>query len=339
MNYPVIDFHAHLMSLAGLEKICPVDQKSAFFRHWVPVLEPIAHVTEPVHDRFLRHIAMHYNSELSRSVYSRLGHLFLFEALRLFKRHGLERLIQSMQQHGIKHTVIHSLEPLTDTRQILEETARFPGRFSVFGSISKHDPDPAAYLEPLIRSGAIAGVKLHPMIGGYTAEDIYERTKEAIALAAEHELPVAIHTGHIPIEGLTGLSHCIRVGGLEPLVRAFPKCQFVFTHCGWESWRKALQMAVQYPNILVETSWQPARIIRRAVDTLGAERVLFGSDFPLFQEDQALQQVQKALTAKEFKQVACGNTLRLLKKPWHEVFCCPDALAHKHASQQVRARA
>ncbi len=320
MTFPVIDFHAHLMTLGGLEKICPEEQQTESFKQLVSVFEPVAQITEPIHDRLLRQMAMNYNCNTSRTVYAHFGKLFLMEALRLFKRHGLERLVDSMDEHGIKHTVIHSLEPLTNTREILDLVSRFPDRFSVFGSVSKDEIDPAAYLGPLVESRAIKGIKIHPMIGGFTGDDLVHRKKELMDLAAEYQLPVAIHTGHIPMESLTGLSHCIHIPEFEPLVKAFPKCQFVFMHGGWESWRKAIDMARKYPNIVLELSWQPARIIRRAVDALGAHRVIFGSDFPLFQQDLALHQVKEALSRREYEVVCCANALRLLKMESRDLF-------------------
>jgi len=41
--------------------------------------------------------------------------------------------------------------------------------------------------------------------------------------------------------------------------------------------------------------------------------VLFGSDFPLFQQWQALKEVRKALSPSEFQQVTSINAMRLLK--------------------------
>ncbi len=335
MQFPVLDFHAHLATLAGLDKLCPEDQQSESFKRLVSVFEPLAQLTEPVHDRILRQLAMHYNCDTSRSIYAAFGKLFLMEAMRLFKRHGLARLLESMDELGIRHTVIHSLEPLTHSHELAEELAKYPGRFSVFGSFSKWEEDPVSHLLPLVEKGTIKGIKIHPMIGGFTAENIYPQSKEVLALASEYELPVAIHTGHIPIEALTGLAHCIRIPYLEPLVKNFPKCKFVFMHCGWESWRVAVDAAKTYPNLLLEMSWQPARRIRRVVDALGAHRVIFGSDYPLFQQYLALHQVQEALTRDEFDMVACGNALRLLKMNYKELFykekiLLPALTAHAH---------
>ena len=49
-----------------------------------------------------------------------------------------------------------------------------------------------------------------------------------------------------------------------------------FYHC-----QAAIQAAQDLPNVLLDTSAMPyPEMIRRAVETIGAERVLFGSDGP-----------------------------------------------------------
>lgn len=314
-NIEIIDFHTHIMSLAGIEQVFPEARKNLFFSHVVPIVEPIADITEGIHDQLLRLLAMNFNDKYSRFVYSQFGQLFLMEALRLFKRHGLEKLVHSMDRLKISHSVIYSIEPLTSTQEIIDETtSKYPGRFSVFGSVARNHPDPVGYLMPFVEVGTIKGVKIHPMVGGYEACDLYDATKEYVALANEYDLPVCLHTGHIPIEGLCGRNvPCSEISAFESLIKEFPDCTFILNHTGWESWRAAIQMAKTYQNIIVETSWQPARVIRKAVKQLGAERVIWGSDFPLFQQWQALAEVERALNDREFELVASKNAKRLLK--------------------------
>lgn len=308
----IIDFHTHIMTLGGVEKIFPDARNSLFFKHVAPIVEPIADLTECVHDQLLRYLAMHYNNKLSRLVYSQCGELFLMEALRLFKRHGLDRLLKNMDRLEIEKSVIYSLEPLTRTSEILQLTAKHPGRFAVFASFSHAEPDPVAYLRPLIESGLVSGIKIHPMVGGFHAEDLLRDTRAPIALARDHGLPVSIHTGDIPIEQLTNQVACSDMSVIAPIIEEFPDCTFILNHLGWESWRPAIKLAKARPNVFVETSWQPARIIRRAVDALGRERVLFGSDYPMFQPWQALRELREALTASEFEMVAFRNAERIL---------------------------
>lgn len=308
----IIDFHAHIMSLAGMEKLFPESRNTLFYKHVVSLVEPLADITEGVHDQMMRYIAMHFNDDISRLVYSKFGLIVLMEALRLFKRHGLERLVKGMDRLGVQRSVIHSLEPLTTTQEILDETAKYPGRFSVFGSVESWHPDPVGYLAPFIENRLIQGVKIHPMVGGYQPQNFKNTVGGFVALASESGLPVAIHTGHIPIEALSKDVSCLKLSEIAPLIKAFPECTFILNHMGWESWRTAIELAKRQKNVILETSWQPAKVIRRAVDAIGPERVLFGSDFPLFQQWQALAEVRKALTFKEFKMVASDNAKRLL---------------------------
>ncbi|MBI2809707.1 MAG: amidohydrolase family protein [Candidatus Melainabacteria bacterium] len=308
----LVDFHTHLLPKANTKLICPEDQESAFFRYIVPVLEPVAHFSEPLHDQFLRYLAMHYNNALGRQMFRAFGHVFLMEALRLFKRYGMKELIHSMDKQGISHAVVYSLEPLTKTQEILDITEPYRDRISVFASVNNEIADRVGYLAPFVESGAVRGIKIHPQVGGYSRDDIFEATKDVITLAAEYRLPVCFHTGHIPVEALSGIGGNVDVKSIEPLIKAYPSCTIVLNHIGWESWREVLKIAVKYENVMVETSWQPAHVVRRAVKTIGAQRVLFGSDYPLFQQWQALRDVRRALARKDFEQVASLNAVRLL---------------------------
>jgi uncharacterized protein len=164
-----------------------------------------------------------------------------------------------------------------------------------------------------IESGLIDGLKIHPVVGGYACGELYSATKDIVDLAVQKDLPILIHTGHLPKEAIVGLAAgCNEVKYLEPLIAAFPRGRFVLAHIGWESWRQVLGFALKYKQVSVETSWQPARIIRRAVDMIGPERVIFGSDFPLFKQGMAFEQVNRALTNKELVMVTSTNAKRLL---------------------------
>jgi uncharacterized protein len=309
----VIDFHVHLQGSSGFDNLCVEERKTPFYKHVVPLIEQLAHLSEPIHDNISKHLALNYRDALSRFLYSRIGPVGLMEALRLFKTYNLKRLLGSMDSQGIDHAVVCSIEPLTITRDLLDLTSDYRDRISIFASVARDEPDPVGYLTPLLETGNVSGLKIHPIVAGYACGELYHRTKDAVALIDQAGLPVVIHTGHIPVDGLNGIGGCTEVQAIEPLIAAFPRTRFVLAHIGWESWRQVLKLASQYDNVSVETSWQPARIIRRAVDTLGPERVLFGSDYPLFRQALALQQVKDALSPREFVMVVSTNARRLLR--------------------------
>jgi predicted TIM-barrel fold metal-dependent hydrolase len=313
----ITDFHAHLRGLSEtMAQFCPADTSTPFFRNTAPLFERLARFSEPLHDGLIRWLALNRRGGLHRHIYGSVAQFSLMEVLRRFKSYDLKCLLRSMQQHGIDRTVIASLEPFITTQEILEIIAPCKEKFVVFASVARSEKNPAEYLRKYIESGQVAGLKIHPVIGGYACNELLEATRETVSLAVAHDLPILIHTGHIPSSTLAGLAGgCNEARAVEPLVAAFPQGKFVLAHIGWESWRYILRLAQKYPNVCVETSWQPAHIIRRAVDVLGAERVLFGSDFPLFKQHVAFRIAQQALTAREFVYVASANANRLLGKP------------------------
>lgn len=313
----LVDFHAHLKGSAEVGNFCKEDQSTPFWRNTVHLFERVANMSEPIHDGLLRYLAMHYRGAISRHIYTQLGQVGLMEVIRLFKNNAIQQMVASMDRNGIDHVVIHALEPYINTREVLEVIEPYRSRFSVFASVGRDEPDPAGYFESHVKSGEISGLKIHPLVGGFACGELYHRTKDSVALAVEQGLPILIHTGHIPADALMGLDGCNEVAAIEPLVAAFPRGKFILAHIGWESWRKVLDLGRRYPQVSVETSWQPAKIIRRAVDALGPERVIFGSDFPLFRQSLALKQVRDALSDREFVMVASTNGRRLLRLHRH----------------------
>ncbi len=85
------------------------------------------------------------------------------------------------------------------------------------------------------------------------------------------------------------------------LARRLPEVSFVLDHCGkpdiaggvWEPWASWITSMAALPNVTVKLSglvteaapgWKPADVLpyaRHALDTFGADRVMFGSDWPV----------------------------------------------------------
>jgi hypothetical protein len=51
-------------------------------------------------------------------------------------------------------------------------------------------------------------------------------------------------------------------------------------HTGLYHPERAIEVARRRENVYLETSFQPLKIVRRALEAVGRERVLFGSDWP-----------------------------------------------------------
>lgn len=141
------------------------------------------------------------------------------------------------------------------------------------------------------------GMKLHPLLDGYHPDEPF--VWPLIELLIEKDLPVLIHCG-TPIFTLPW--------SIEELARRYPEGKFVLGHMGHTNIvyiDGAIDVAERNSNIWLETSGMPmSSKIREAVNRVGADRVMYGSDAP-FHEPQVEQLKVKlaGLNEEESEQV------------------------------------
>lgn len=295
----LIDFHVHLQGDEGIcqAHIRPVPLVGRATDLLAPWMEPVVH-----------HAAHHWRGRASMLAYRAVSNLGFNAVMRLFDRHRANELLRSMDKLGIERAVINVIEPYFKTRDLRGILSRHPDRFSLFAGVDPTLPDAPLLLEETIAEGGVSGLKIHPALAG--PDPTEERMYELVAVANRHDLPVTVHTGSFPFEAMR---HDDDAAILAPVIREFPDVTFVLAHIGWNQHRTVLQLAHEHRNVHVETSWQPPKVIRQAVSLLGAERVLFGSDFPLLQQAPAVNVMYEALSDKEVELVMRQNALRLLK--------------------------
>jgi predicted TIM-barrel fold metal-dependent hydrolase len=249
---------------------------------------------------------MHFRAPFSRFFYRSINQYAFQELKRVFEKYTVDLLLDSMARVNVSHTVVCPIEPFFGTEDVAAAVALHPDRLSLFASADPHQPDAVQVLEATLQRHRVAGLKLNPARADSPAEE--RRMFELVGLAQDRSLPVFLHTGSFPFEahGFDDPS------ALEPVVRAFPHVSITIAHIGWDQHETVLALAERYHHISVETSWQPPRVIRTAVDKLGAHRVLMGSDFPLLQQSVALENVVAALKPREVRAVAYQNAHRLL---------------------------
>lgn len=104
-------------------------------------------------------------------------------------------------------------------------------------------------------------------------------------------VPVLFHTGLDGPEPQRLVSPAFRIELGDPLllqdvVIRFPRLKIVIMHMGWPFFDHALYMLYAYPNVFVDVAvvdWILGkgvfeRMLREAIDTVGNDRILFGSD-------------------------------------------------------------
>ena len=227
-------------------------------------------------------------------------------------------MLEAGRSVGIDKQVILGLASAPENHLALRDlVAEFPGELYPFMSGSGLDPGCPAMLEKCVKEYGFKGVKIHqslpefPLTALGTCHGIYTK-------AAELGVPVLAHSWHQE-EGLETVLPAMHTGYfpmaiLQELGRRHPKTVFIFAHAGG-MWVKAFQAARPYPNICFDVSgFDPERgIVEKAVEVLGPERVLFGSDAPGRSYAAQLAKVQHARISDSDKRLILGeNAARLL---------------------------
>ncbi|MDR0731472.1 MAG: amidohydrolase family protein [Treponema sp.] len=151
-----------------------------------------------------------------------------------------------------------------------------------FGTLHPDFEDPAAEIERLTSLG-LQGLKFHPDMQKFNIDD--ERMMKIYALA-EGRLPIVFHTGDYRYE----YSHPAR---LARVLKNFPRLQAVAAHFGgWSLFDLALEHLKDQFCYFDVSSSIPYLGKKRAAELIriyGAERFLFGSDYPMWDPRRCLE--------------------------------------------------
>ena len=136
---------------------------------------------------------------------------------------------------------------------------------------------------------------------------VYPFVEQAIAYRA----PILIHAWRKTVGQLHYESTAVHVA---ELARRYPEARLIMAHLGGQA-ETAINTIANYRNVYTDTSGTPigAGEVALAVNRLGAERVIFGSDLPYACLASNLGKVLGArLSEREFELVTEGNMAKLL---------------------------
>ncbi len=189
------------------------------------------------------------------------------------------------------------------------EISKYP-EIQAFGSVHPDAPDALAELHRIKHLG-LKGVKLHPCYQGYYIDDpkafpIYEECSYL-------ELPVVFHAGYDPYA--PNLIHASPRACLT-VHKNFPKLTVVFAHMGGIKYWKEAQELLIGQDVYLDTAMcaglMDTPLAMEMISKHGAERVLFGSDFPWHDSTMELQMIDSWPLPQREKDLILGeNAMRV----------------------------
>lgn len=239
------------------------------------------------------------------------------------------QLLGEMDTHGIRHAVVLSSYVVNDERPGADEIANLvdPGRMSVVAGVSVPHlgSDQVAFLRDLLSTGRVKGLKLYP---GYQPFELRDRAVHPVyQLAAEHGVPVMIHTGDtFAPAAKVRYTHPLQV---DELAVDFREVTFVICHLGNPWMVDAMEVIYKNENVLGDISgltlgaFEPRyeRLVRGRVNDAIAfindpAKLMFGTDWPISDIGSYLRFANSLeLTEAEKEGLMWRNAARLFRIP------------------------
>jgi predicted TIM-barrel fold metal-dependent hydrolase len=207
------------------------------------------------------------------------------------------------------------------SEEVLEAAESAGGRLY---PVASYNPDVGAEgTVERIRDKPYLGVKLYPTLHDCTPSE--RRLRPLLRYLEENSMILIVHTGCDPgVWELPSLCRGARPSALEPIARRYSGLPIVVAHLGSYSALKpgiyfdeALRLLERYDNVYADTSAVDPFMVELAVDRVGYDRILFGSDYPyvtgLTMRDAVESILLSRLEGRAKRAILRGNAERLLR--------------------------
>ncbi len=223
-----------------------------------------------------------------------------------------EAFIRSMDRCGIAQFVFSSFaaihgETQTGNREAADAAEAFPERLYAYVVVNPNYPDESIadvhrYLDA---PSNFVGLKLHCYLHGAQLQDAGYAA--SLAYADEYALPVLAHGG--------GRDEW------DTVCAQYPRAQFIMAHaCLWDGrdpdGRALYERARTTPNLYLDLCGSAAHrgALRKLIDLIGGDKILYGSDFPMFDFAWELARVTLSDISADEKRLICGENARRIFK-------------------------
>jgi predicted TIM-barrel fold metal-dependent hydrolase len=239
-------------------------------------------------------------------------------------------VLSSMDKYGIAFSIVsdcdcsefdddpshpdHHVTAYQGLKMTLRFVRAHPGRLGAAVWIEPHRERLSPELVDLISKnrGLIYAVKFHPYESRMRVND--KRLIPYLEMARSFGLPVIVHTAADRWSDIRYLSE---------VAKKYPDLNFVAAHMQLCSDNKAgLKALRDNPNIYGDTAWVKMEVARKALVSIGGDKVMFGTDNPIDGPDtysnpmyQEYFDNAEGLPKRLYRKLMAGNAIKLFKLP------------------------
>jgi len=235
-----------------------------------------------------------------------------------------DELVASMDKEGIDISVIVNIgwtthELCVETNDyILESIARYPQRLIGFCSVQPQSFEAAiAEIERCVQGGIRGVGEMRPDMQLFDLRD-EEVIEPLIKVMTKHKLILLTHASE-PVGHEYPGKGAVTPEVLYPFITGFPDLTIVCAHWGGGLPFYALMPEVKQAmrNVFFDTAASPflysPQVYSQVIQLVGADKILFGSDYPLLAQSRLINEIKSLDLAEEAKNlILSGNAQRLL---------------------------
>ena len=234
-----------------------------------------------------------------------------------------DELIASMDEAGIDISVIVNIGWIThelcvETNDyILESIARYPKRLIGFCVVQPQSYEAAiTEIERCTKRGIRGVGELRPDMQLLDFSD-KEMMDPFVEIMMKHRLTLLTHTSEPVGHDYPGKGS-ITPDIIYPLITSYPELTIVCAHWGGGFPFYALMPEVKQAmnNVFFDTAASPLlynpEIYQQVIQLVGADKILFGSDYPLLRQRRMLDEIRALDLPEETKDLILGGNARKL---------------------------
>ncbi|MEM1549738.1 MAG: amidohydrolase family protein [Candidatus Methanomethylicia archaeon] len=214
-----------------------------------------------------------------------------------------EYLDSFMDSVGLSYGFVTSMSSsLNHNLYVISEVSKFPNRLFGFYWVNPNRTTILDEVSKALENGFI-GIKFRPETDGYSMFNI-SLLESILDYACREKLLVYIHCSGF------GSSH---PRAIRHVCSLYPELKIIIGHMAQGS-IEAIKIAEEYDNVFLETSvYRDKKFIEYAVNKLGSNRILFGSDYPYSNVQMEISKILNLNIPHEDKlKILFFNSLSLL---------------------------
>jgi len=237
---------------------------------------------------------------------------------------GAGEVLASMDAGRVDKSVIFGFPWKNDTLYkrhndyISEVVSRYPHRFIGLGCFDPSSDGAAEETHRCLKEGGLCGIGELAFYQSGIENDALARLEPVMEICAALNLPVLIHTNE-PVGHQYPGKTPNTLAQIYQLIDTYPQNKIVLAHWGGGLFFFSLlkkEVKQRLKRVYFDTAASPylydPGIYRLAIDLVGVDKILFGSDYPLLPPVRYFDEMKAAGLSQEEMEKICGfNTFKL----------------------------